>query len=45
MVSLCEQLEALARAGPVPSARDLYSRLEQEFDHVILALDAVVTRH
>jgi CheY-like chemotaxis protein len=45
MVNLCEQLEVLARAGPVPSARDLYSRLEQEFDRVILALDAVLPRH
>lgn len=45
MVNLCEQLEVLARAGPMPSARDLYSRLEQEFDRVMLALDAVVPRH
>jgi two-component system, sensor histidine kinase and response regulator len=44
MVNLCEQLDVLARAGPVPSPRDLYSRLEQEFDRVILALDAVVPR-
>ena len=45
MVSLCEQLEVLAHAGHVPSARDLYSSLEQEFDRVILALDAVAPRH
>jgi CheY-like chemotaxis protein len=44
MVNLCEQLEVLGRAGRVPSARELYSRLEQEFDRVILALDAVVPR-
>ena len=44
MVNLCEQLEVLARAGRVPAARDVFSRLEQEFDRVILALDAVVPR-
>jgi CheY-like chemotaxis protein/HPt (histidine-containing phosphotransfer) domain-containing protein len=42
MVSLCEQLEVLVHTGPIPLAGDLLSRLEQEFDRVIRALDALV---
>jgi HPt (histidine-containing phosphotransfer) domain-containing protein len=44
MVSLCEQLEVLATTGPMASADTLLDRLEQEFDRVILALDAIVLR-
>jgi two-component system, sensor histidine kinase and response regulator len=44
MVSLCEQLEVLAHTGPVATAGDLLSHLEQEFDRVIRALDALVLR-
>jgi CheY-like chemotaxis protein/HPt (histidine-containing phosphotransfer) domain-containing protein len=42
MVSLCEQLELRARGGTVPPAGDLLPLLEQEFDRVIRALDAIV---
>lgn len=44
MVSLCEQLELRARAGAIPPAGDLFTLLEQEFDRVIHALDAIVPR-
>ena len=44
MVSLCEHLELLARAGTIPPDPDLLTLLEQEFDRVIRALDAVVPR-
>jgi two-component system sensor histidine kinase/response regulator len=44
MVSLCEQLELLARAGALPPAGDLLWRLEQEFERVTSVLDAVVPR-
>ena len=44
MVSLCEQLELRARAGTVPPADGLLPLLEQEFDRVIHALDAIVPR-
>ena len=44
MVSLCEQLERHARAGTVQPAGDLLPLLEQEFDRVIRALDAIVPR-
>ena len=44
MVSLCEQLEVLATTGPMASADTLLDRLEQEFDRVIRALDAIVLR-
>jgi two-component system, sensor histidine kinase and response regulator len=42
MVSLCEQLERRACAGTVSPAGDLLPLLEQEFDRVIRALDAIV---
>jgi CheY-like chemotaxis protein/HPt (histidine-containing phosphotransfer) domain-containing protein len=42
MVSLCEQLELRSRGGTVPPAGDLLPLLEQEFDRVIRALDAIV---
>jgi HPt (histidine-containing phosphotransfer) domain-containing protein len=42
MVGLCEHLEVLARAGVIPPAANLVSRLEQEFNRVIRALEAVV---
>jgi two-component system, sensor histidine kinase and response regulator len=42
MVNLCEHLEVLARAGAIPPADNLVSRLEQEFNRVIRALEAVV---
>jgi CheY-like chemotaxis protein/HPt (histidine-containing phosphotransfer) domain-containing protein len=42
MVSLCERLELGARGGTVPPADDLLPLLEQEFDRVIRALDAIV---
>ena len=42
MVSLCEHLEVLARAGVIPPAANLVSRLEQEFNRVIRALEAVI---
>jgi two-component system, sensor histidine kinase and response regulator len=44
MVSLCEHLELLARAGTISPDLDLLTLLEQEFDRVIRALDAVVPR-
>ena len=44
MVSLCEQLEVLVYTGPMASAGNLLSHLEQEFDRVIRALDAFVLR-
>jgi two-component system sensor histidine kinase/response regulator len=44
MVDLCEQLEVLSHTGLMPLAGDLLSRLEHEFDRVILALDALVLR-
>jgi HPt (histidine-containing phosphotransfer) domain-containing protein len=42
MVSLCEQLELRARAGIIQPARGLLPLLEEEFDRVIRALDAIV---
>jgi two-component system, sensor histidine kinase and response regulator len=42
MVSLCEQLERRACAGTLSPAGDLLPLLEQEFDRVIRALDAIV---
>jgi CheY-like chemotaxis protein/HPt (histidine-containing phosphotransfer) domain-containing protein len=42
MVSLCEQLELRTRAGTVPPGGDLIPLLEQEFDRVIRALEAIV---
>ena len=42
MVRLCEQLELRARAGTVPPGGDLLPLLEQEFDRVIRALEAIV---
>ena len=44
LVDLCQELEALARAGALPPADDLLWRLEQEFDRVTSALDALVPR-
>jgi CheY-like chemotaxis protein/HPt (histidine-containing phosphotransfer) domain-containing protein len=44
LVGLCQELEALASAGGLPSADDLLWRLEQEFARVTSALDAVVAR-
>ena len=44
MVGLCGQLEVLAHTGLLPLAGDLLSRLEQEFDRVIRAPDALVLR-
>jgi hypothetical protein len=44
MVSLCERLEALGRTGPMPSAGELLSQLDQEFDRLIHALDAFILR-
>ena len=42
MVSLCEQLELRARGGTAAAAGELLPLLEQEFDRVIHALEAVV---
>jgi CheY-like chemotaxis protein/HPt (histidine-containing phosphotransfer) domain-containing protein len=42
MVGLCEHLEVLARTGAILPADDLVSRLEQEFNRVIRALEAVI---
>jgi two-component system sensor histidine kinase/response regulator len=44
MVEVCEEVEALARAGRLPPADDLLCRLEQEFDRVTNVRDAVVPR-
>jgi CheY-like chemotaxis protein/HPt (histidine-containing phosphotransfer) domain-containing protein len=44
MVEVCEDVEALARAGRLPPADDLLWRLEQEFDRVTNVRDAVVAR-
>jgi two-component system sensor histidine kinase/response regulator len=44
MVGLCEQLEVLAHSRPTASAGNLLPRLEQEFNRVIQALDALVLR-
>jgi HPt (histidine-containing phosphotransfer) domain-containing protein len=44
MVTLCEQLEVLARSGAIRPAGDLLSPLEQEFHRVIRALDAILPR-
>ncbi len=44
MVSLCERLEALVQTGAVPSAGELLSHLESEFDRVIRALDTLILR-
>ena len=44
MVSLCEQLELRARDGTAAAAGELLPLLEQEFDRVIHALDAIVPR-
>jgi CheY-like chemotaxis protein/HPt (histidine-containing phosphotransfer) domain-containing protein len=44
MVEVCQELEALARAGRLPPADDLLWRVEQEFDRVTSVLDAVVPR-
>ncbi|HYN18745.1 MAG TPA: Hpt domain-containing protein, partial [Actinomycetes bacterium] len=44
LVDLCQELEALARAGVLPPADDLLWRLEQEFARVASILDAVVPR-
>jgi two-component system sensor histidine kinase/response regulator len=44
MVEVCQELEALARAGRLPPADDLLWRVELEFDRVTSVLDAVVPR-
>jgi hypothetical protein len=44
MVEVCEEVEALARAGRLPPADDLLCRFEQEFDRVTNVRDAVVPR-
>jgi two-component system sensor histidine kinase/response regulator len=44
MVTLCEQLEVLAHTGSTPVMGELLDRLENEFDRVIHALDALVLR-
>ena len=44
MVTLCEQLEVLARSGAIQPAGDLLPPLEQEFHRVIRALDAILPR-
>lgn len=44
VIGLCQELQLLARSGALTPARDLVRRLEEEFDRVGSALDAVVPR-
>ena len=44
MVDLCQELEAVAMAGALTSARGLLGCLEQEFGRVTSALDVAVPR-
>jgi two-component system sensor histidine kinase/response regulator len=44
MVELCQELEGLARAGTLASARELLGCLEHEFARVTSALDVAVPR-
>jgi HPt (histidine-containing phosphotransfer) domain-containing protein len=44
MVSLCEQLELRVRGRALSPATDVLALLEQEFNRVIRALDAIVPK-
>jgi two-component system, sensor histidine kinase and response regulator len=44
MVAVCQELEALARAGTLAPARELLCCLEHEFGRVTSALDVAVSR-
>jgi hypothetical protein len=44
MVSLCEQLELRVRGEALSPATDLLPLLEQEFNRVIRALNAIVPK-
>jgi hypothetical protein len=44
MVSLCEQLELGVRGRALSPATDVLALLEQEFNRVIRALDAIVPK-